>query len=108
MYAIDIIVLVMMAMDLSDIAILNIKGADYYYYFFFSGISYMDTDNSQDNRERKKTIFYSTVPLPSAHENLDIYLQLCKWDDYQVFLIVPLVFTRLLLDEIYHLIELLF
>ena len=28
------------------------------------------------------------------------------WDDYHIFLIVPLVFTRLLLDEIYHLIEL--
>ena len=28
------------------------------------------------------------------------------WDDYHIFLIAPLVFTRLLLDEIYHLIEL--
>ena len=28
------------------------------------------------------------------------------WDDYHVFLIATLVFTRLLLDEIYHLIEL--
>ena len=28
------------------------------------------------------------------------------WDDYQVFLIATLVFTKLLLDEIYHLIEL--
>ena len=33
-------------------------------------------------------------------------LQLCKWDDYHVFLIATLLFTRLLLDEIYHLIEL--
>ena len=78
------------------------------FFFFLSGIPYMDTDNSQDNMERKRTIFYSTLPLPSTHENLDIYLQLCTWDDYQVFLIAPLVFTRLLLDEIYHLIELLF
>ena len=31
---------------------------------------------------------------------------LCMWDDYYIFLIAPLVFTRLLLDEIYHLIEL--
>ena len=30
------------------------------------------------------------------------------WDDYHVFLIATLVFTRLLPDEIYHLIELLF
>ena len=28
------------------------------------------------------------------------------WDDYQVFLIATLVFTRLPLDAIYHLIEL--
>ena len=28
------------------------------------------------------------------------------WDDYHVFLIATFVFTRLLLDEIYHLIEL--
>ena len=28
------------------------------------------------------------------------------WDDYHIFLIATLVFTRLLLDEIYHLIEL--
>ena len=28
------------------------------------------------------------------------------WDDYHVFLIATLVFTKLLLDEIYHLIEL--
>ena len=30
------------------------------------------------------------------------------WDDYHVFLYAAFVFTRLLLDEIYHLIELLF
>ena len=51
---------------------------------------------------------YSTLPLPSAHEHSDIYLQLCTWDDYHIFLIAALVFTRLLLDEIYHPIELLF
>ena len=35
-------------------------------------------------------------------------LHVCMWDDYHIFLITPLVFTRLLNDEIYHLIELLF
>ena len=43
----------------------------------------------------ERTIF-STLPLPPAHEH---------WD-YHVFLIGTLVFTRLLLDEIYLLIEL--
>ena len=28
------------------------------------------------------------------------------WDDYHMFLIAPLVFTRLLLNKIYHLVEL--
>ena len=43
-----------------------------------------------------------------AHEHSDNYLQLCTWDDYHIFLIAPAVFTRPLLDEIYHCIELLF
>ena len=76
--------------------------------FFLLGFSFTETDDSQDSRGREGTIFYSTLPLPPAHEHSDIYLQLCMWDDYHIFLIAPLVFTRLLLDEIYHLIELLF
>ena len=51
---------------------------------------------------------YSTLALPPAHEHSYIYLQVCTWDDYLIFLIATLVFTRLLLDEIYHLIGLLF
>ena len=43
---------------------------------------------------------YSALPLPPAHKHSDIYLQLCTWDDYHIFLIATLVFTRLLLDEI--------
>ena len=75
--------------------------------FFISvRVFFTDTDDSQDSKGREGTIFYSTLPLPPAHEHSDIYLQLCMWDDYHVFLIATLVFTRLLLDEIYHLIEL--
>ena len=76
------------------------------YIYFFIRVFFTDTDDSQDSRGREGTIFYSTLPLPPAHEHSDIYLQLCMWDDYHVFLIATLVFTRLLLDEIYHLIEL--
>ena len=75
-------------------------------FFFLSGFSFTDTDDWQDSWWREGTIFYSTLPLPPAHEHWDIYLQLCMWDDYHVFLIATLVFTRLLLDEIYHLIKL--
>ena len=73
---------------------------------FFIKVFFTDTDDSQGSRGKEGTIFYSTLPLPPAHEHWDIYLQLCKWDYYHVFLIAALVFTRLLLDEIYHLIEL--
>ena len=61
-----------------------------------------------EGKGREGTIFYSTLPLPRAHEHSDINLQLCTWDDYHIFLIAMLLFTRLLLGEIYHLIELLF
>ena len=75
--------------------------------FFFSiRVFFTDTDDSQGSREREGTIFYSTLPLPPAREYWDIYLQLCMWDDYHVFLIATFVFTRLLLNEIYHLVYL--
>ena len=71
-------------------------------------VFFTDTGDSQDSRGREGTIFYSTLPLLSAQDYWDIYLQLFKWDNYHVFLIATLVFTRLLLDEICHLIELTF
>ena len=74
--------------------------------FFLSRFSFTDTDDSQDSKGTEGNIFYSTLPLPPAHEHSDTYLPLCMWDDYQVFLITTLVSTRLLLDKIYHLIEL--
>ena len=54
-------------------------------HFLFSSIRvfFKDNEDSQNSLGREGTIFYSTLTL-------------------------PLVFTRLLLDEIYHLIELLF
>ena len=70
------------------------------FFFFLSGVSFTDTDDSQDSWGRKGTIFYFTLPLPPAHEHSGIYLQLCMWDDYHIFLIATLAFTRLILDEI--------
>ena len=78
------------------------------FFFYLSGFSFTDNDNSQDSRGREGTFFYSTLPLPPAHKHSEIYVQLCTWDKYPIFLISTLVFTRLLLDEIYHLIKLLF
>ena len=79
-----------------------------FHIFFSIWVFFTDTDDSQGSRGTEGTIFYSTLPLPHAHEHWDIYLQLCMWDDYHGFLIAILVFARLLLDEIYHLIELTF
>ena len=79
-----------------------------FFYIFFIRVFFTDTDDSQGSRGREWTIFYSTLPLPPAHKHWDIYLQLCMWDDYHVFLIATLMFTRLLINEIYHLIELQF
>ena len=45
-------------------------------FFFLSGVFFTDTDDSQDSRGMEGTIFYSTLPLPPAHEHWDIYLQL--------------------------------
>ena len=39
-------------------------------------------------------------------DHSDTYLQLCMWDDYNAFSMATLVYTRLLLDKIYHLVEL--
>ena len=75
-------------------------------FFFLSGFCFTDTNDSQDTKGREGIIFYSTLPFPPAHEHWNIYLQLCMWDDYHVFLIATLVFTRLPLHEIYNLIEL--
>ena len=75
-------------------------------FFFLLGFSFTGTGDSQDSTGREGTIFHSTQLLPPAHKHSDIYLQLCIWDDYHTFLIATPVFTRLLLDEIYHLIEL--
>ena len=78
-----------------------------FFLFFFSiRVFFTDTEDSQNSRGREGTVFYSTLPPPSANEHWDIYLQLCMWDDYHIFLIAAFVFTRLLRDEIYHFIEL--
>ena len=81
------------------------------YLIFFFSIKVFFHGHWQLIRQQRKgggTIFYFTLPLPPAHEHSNIYLQLCTWDDYHILVIATLVFTRLLLDGIYHLIELRF
>ena len=83
----------------------NISRKTYEKKSFSVSIFFTDTDDSQGSRGGEGNIFYSTLPLLSAHEHWDIYLQLCMWDECHVFLIAAIVFTRQLLDETYHLIE---
>ena len=54
---------------------------------FFTG-----TGNSQDSRGKEGIIFYSTLPIPSAQEHSDNYLQLCMWTFRPLFA-TSLVFT---------------
>ena len=39
---------------------------------------------------------YSSLPVPTTHKRSVIYLQLCMWDDYLVFLIALFVIIRLI------------
>ena len=45
-------------------------------------------------------IHHSYLPLPSAQEHSDIYLQVCNLNGRRVFLITLHVTTRLLVNEI--------
>ena len=77
-------------------------------FFFLSGFSFYRHWPLTGQQGKGGTIFYSTLPLPTTHEHSDIDLQLCISDEYHIFLIMPLVFTRLLVDKIYQLIKLSF
>ena len=69
------------------------------FFFFYQGfLSETLTTHRTEGEGRGPS--YSTLQLLPAHEHSDIYLQLCTWDDYHIFLIATLVFTRLLLNEI--------
>ena len=74
--------------------------------FFYQGFLSRTLTTHRTEREGRGPFFYSTLPFRPAHEHSYGSLQLCMWDVYHTFLIATLVYTRLLLDETYHLIEL--
>ena len=74
-----------------------------YIYIFYQGFLSRTLTTHRTAQEGKGPSF---IPCYHFHPLTNIYLQLCKWHDYHVFLIAPFVFTRLLFDEIYYLIEL--
>ena len=83
----------------------NIEHASKTLFSRFLGFFFTDTDDSQDNRGKggDHLLFHTTSTRSQTFRHL-----FCAWDDYHIFLIAPPVFIRLLLDEIYHLFELLF
>ena len=75
------------------------------FFFFCQGFFSRTMTTDKTAGEGRGTSF---IPLYHFHPLTNIHtfiLQLCMFDDYHIFLIAPLIFTRLLLDEIYHLIE---
>ena len=76
------------------------------YLFFFCQDFFHRYWRIKGQQEKGVDHLYSPLPLPSVHEHSDIYLQLCMWDVNHVFLITPLVINKLLLNENYHLGEL--
>ena len=80
----------------------------YYYYYYYILVFFHRHWWFTGQYAKGGNIFYSTLPLLPAHKHSDIYLELWMWDDYHIFLSAMLVFTRLLFDGIYHLVELLF
>ena len=56
--------------------------------FFCQGFFFTVTSDLEDNKASKEgEHLYSFLPLPPAHEHSGIYLGLCIWDDYLLFLI---------------------
>ena len=77
-------------------------------FFFYQGFLSQTLTTHRTAGEGRGPSF---IPLYHFHPptNIQIFiLHICTWYDYHIFVIPPLVFTRLLLDEIYHLIESLF
>ena len=74
--------------------------------YFFSVRGFLSRKLKIRRTAVKSILFFFLLPLPPSLENSDIYLQLCMQDEYHVFLMATLVTSRLLLDEIYHLIQL--
>ena len=69
--------------------------------FFLPGFSFTNNVYLQNSREKEGTIFISLFlsTTSTRREHSDIYLQLCMWGRYHVFLIAHLLTTRLLLDD---------
>ena len=59
------------------------KTLDFNSFVFYQGFLSQKLTGHRTAGKGGGTIFYCTLPLRRPHENPDIYLQLCMWDDYQ-------------------------
>ena len=80
----------------------GLKNVQSFFFCFLSGFFSKTLTIHRLVRIGRESYIYSPVPLPPAQEHLEIYLQLCKWNDYNVILIALYVITRLLIEETYH------
>ena len=55
-------------------------------FFILSRLSSTDTDDLQDSRGKEGISYCSTPLLPTAYEHSDMYLQICMWDGYHIFI----------------------
>ena len=85
----------------------NLVLRPYNLFFFYQGVLHRHWRfTGQQGKGGDHLLFLSTTSTRSW--TLRHLFAIWRKDDYHVFLIATLVFSRLLLDEIYHLIELLF
>ena len=73
-------------------------------FFFYQNFLSRTPTTHRTVGERRGPSFIPLYHLKPLTNIQTFILQLCTWDDFHIFLNAPLVFTRLLLGEIYHLI----
>ena len=85
---------------------------DFLIFLFYQGFLSRTLTTHRTTGQRRGPYFiplYHFHPLTNIQKRIwSLSAPICTWDSYHIFLIATFVFTRLLLDGIYHLIELLF
>ena len=72
------------------------------FFFFFFFFRHWWFTGQQGKRRGH---FYFSLSHSTVHGHSDLYLQLCMWDNCHIFSVALLLSTKLLLNEIYHLID---
>ena len=78
------------------------------HYFFSVRVFFHRYWRFTGQQTKREGRLYSSLSFSHTCGRSEINLKLCKWDGNDVFLIAPFATIRLLCDEIFHLLELLF